>query len=278
MASCIYLIALPLAYGYLLPDGITAEQILWLAASGFVGLVLGDGAGFKALVMIGPRLTTLLWATAPIMTTVIAWFLLDEQLHMIDLLGIALAVGGIAWVISERQYKTSPKQAIAADHPDAGTLFKGVLLGLVAALGQAAGLVMSKHAMLNFGSTIEAMPASFIRIGASMLFIWTITAFRGKLPSVIAAMKERPAMLFSFGGALMGPFLGVWLSLVAVQYIEAGFAATLNSLTPILIIPLVIGIYKEKVSPRAVIGAVVAFVGVALLFLGEDVSRFFQSH
>lgn len=278
MATLIYLVALPLAYGYLLPDGITVEQLLWLAASGFIGLVFGDGCGFKALVMIGPRLTTLLWATAPIMATIIAWFLLDEKLSGVDLLGIGLAVAGIAWVISERQYKTSPKQAIAADHPDSGTLFKGVLLGLGAAFGQAAGLVMSKHAMLDMGTTIDAMPASFIRIGTAMLFIWVISASRGLLPSVVRSFKEKPAMLFSVGGALMGPFLGVWLSLVAVQYIEAGIAATLNSLTPIFIIPLVIGIYKEKVSPRAVIGAVVAFIGVALLFLGDDVSRFFQGH
>jgi len=276
MATAIYLIVLPFAYGYWIPDGISAEQILWLAASGFIGLVFGDGCGFKALVMIGPRLTTLLWSTAPIMATIIAWFMLGEQLDSVELLGIALAIGGIAWVISERQYRTSPKQALAEDHPDSGTLFKGVLLGLGAAFGQAAGLVMSKHAMLDMGVTIEAMPASFIRIATSMVFIWAISAGRGLLPQVVASFKNRPAMLFSLGGALMGPFLGVWLSLVAVQYIEAGIAATLNSLTPIFIIPMVVGIYKEKVSPRAVFGAIIAFLGVALLFLGNDVSRFFQ--
>jgi drug/metabolite transporter (DMT)-like permease len=82
-------------------------------------------------------------------------------------------------------------------------------------------------------------------------------------------------MLFAAGGAIMGPFLGVWLSLVAVKMIPAGIAATLNAMTPIMVIPVVIFYYKEKVSYRAVLGAVVAFIGVALLFVGDELHRLF---
>jgi drug/metabolite transporter (DMT)-like permease len=76
-------------------------------------------------------------------------------------------------------------------------------------------------------------------------------------------------MLFSLGGAIAGPFLGVWLSLIAVSMISAGVAATLNATTPILIIPVVMTYYKEKVSLRAALGAAVAVGGVALLIIGK---------
>ncbi|MCB2230902.1 DMT family transporter [bacterium] len=274
-AVVIYCVALLITTGRIWPEGVTVEQVIWLAGSGLIGLVIGDGLGFKALVMIGPRLTTLLWATAPIMATVIAWFLLGEQLHIVDMIGISLTVAGTAWVVSERHFKGGPQVQLAADHPDSGSRLKGVLLGLGAALGQAAGLVMSKHAMLDLGSTVEPMPASFLRMLTSMVMIWILAAFRGQIGSTIRAFRHGSAMMFSAAGAIIGPFLGVWMSLVAVKYIEAGVAATLNSTTPILIIPVVIWYYKEKVSSRAVLGAVIAFVGVALLFVGDELFGLF---
>lgn len=277
MATCLYVLVLPLAVGHLIPPGISIEQVGWLALSGFVGLVLGDSWGFKALVMIGPRLTTLLRSTTPIMTTIIAWFMLGEQLKPVDLIGIALTVGGVGWVVAERQFTPSGGKALEADHPDAGTLFKGVMLGLGAAAGQAAGLVMSKHAMLNLGTTLDAMPASFVRMAASMLMIWVFTGLRGRIPDTVRAFRNRPAMIFALGGSITGPFLAVTLSLVAVKHIETGIAATLASMAPILVIPLVMIIYQEKVSPRAILGAIVAFLGVALLFVGDDVLRFLQT-
>jgi len=68
-------------------------------------------------------------------------------------------------------------------------------------------------------------------------------------------------------GAFFGPFLGVSLSLLSVQYIHVGVAQTFMSVIPVLIIPFVIIIHKEKVSLRAVAGAILAVVGVAILFL-----------
>lgn len=276
-ATCLYLLALPFVTGHLFPPGISSSQLFWLVLSGLVGLVLGDSWGFKALVMIGPRLTTLLRSTTPIMTTIIAWFMLDEQLKAIDLLGIALTVGGVAWVISERQFAAQAARPLAADHPDAGSLFKGVLLGLGAAAGQAAGLVMSKHAMLDFESTLDAMPSSFVRIVSAMLMLWIFTGLRGRLPDVVRTFRDRKAMLFALGGAVTGPFVAVTLSLVAVKYLDAGIAATLASMAPILVIPIVVVAYKERVSLRAIFGALLAFFGVALLFVGDDLLRFILS-
>ncbi|HSN54102.1 MAG TPA: EamA family transporter, partial [Candidatus Sulfomarinibacteraceae bacterium] len=63
------------------------------------------------------------------------------------------------------------------------------------------------------------------------------------------------------------PFLGVSLSLLAVKYTEAGVAATLMALTPVLIIPVSVLVFREQVARPAVLGAVVAVAGSALLFL-----------
>jgi drug/metabolite transporter (DMT)-like permease len=61
--------------------------------------------------------------------------------------------------------------------------------------------------------------------------------------------------------------MGVTFSMVAVSYTEAGIAQTLMSLMPILIIPIVWLLYKEKTNWRGIFGAITAVVGVAILFL-----------
>lgn len=244
------------------------QQIGWLGLSGLVGLVIGDGFGFKALVMIGPRLTTLLYSTAPIMTAVIAWLFLDEWLGMWDMLGISVALGGVSWVVMERRYSTLQTNAVADDHPDKGSLTKGVMLGLGAALGQAVGLVLAKQGMIHSGSELSPMSASFVRMLVGLGGIWVLASLRGQLPLVIRAMKNSRAMVFSAGGSIVGPFLGVWLSLVAVKYIETGVASTLNSMTPIAVLPLLIFYYREEVSLRAWLGAILAVAGVSLIFMG----------
>ena len=253
--------------GQLFPLGINGEQFFWLGLSGIVGLVIGDGCGFKALVMIGPRLATLIYASTPIMTVAIAWLFLGERLNLLNILGIAVTIGGISWVVLERRFQGSNHFNLQPGHPDSGSLVKGVLLALVAALGQAAGLVLAKQGMLHAGGTVEPLPAAYIRMAVSLVVIWIITAFRGQLGQAARAMKNGPALGLSAAGALFGPFLGVWMSLVAVKYIATGLAATLNSTTPVMILPLIIFWYKEKVTPRATLGAIVTVCGVALIFL-----------
>lgn len=56
------------------------------------------------------------------------------------------------------------------------------------------------------------------------------------------------------------------MSLIALKYISAGIAATITATLPVMILPVVIFAHKEKVSWRAAIGALVAVIGVAILF------------
>jgi drug/metabolite transporter (DMT)-like permease len=67
-------------------------------------------------------------------------------------------------------------------------------------------------------------------------------------------------------GGVFGPFLGVSLSLVALQHTAAGVAATIMALTPVLILPVSARIRRERITWRAAGGAVMAVAGCALLF------------
>ena len=80
-------------------------------------------------------------------------------------------------------------------------------------------------------------------------------------------MKQRYVAFVVILASIAGPFIGVWLSIVAVKYTEAGIASTLLSTVPILLIPMEFIIHKRVPTWRGVFGAVLAVVGVALIFL-----------
>lgn len=228
--------------------------VIWLAVSGVIGLTLGDLGYFGSLVLLGPRLATLMAALAPPITAVVAVPLLNERLGAQAVVGMILTMGGVAWVVLERPVVDTPH----------GHRVRGVMLGVLAALGQGVGLVLAKRGMAH---GIDPLPANTIRMTAATLSIWIIALLAGRLAAHRAVWTDRTARWSAVGATLLGPTFGVWLSLVAARYTKAGIAATLMATVPVIILPLVIIFHKEKVSLRAAFGAVLVVAGVAIIFL-----------
>jgi drug/metabolite transporter (DMT)-like permease len=99
------------------------------------------------------------------------------------------------------------------------------------------------------------------------LSLWAVMLVAGRLPELHKAIRNTKGMSHTAAAAFVGPFLGVTLSMVAVTYTEAGVAQTLMSLMPVLIIPLVWVVHRQRTSWRGILGAMVAVTGVAILFL-----------
>jgi drug/metabolite transporter (DMT)-like permease len=229
---------------------------LLLALSGIVGLVLGDTCLFESLVRIGARRTLLVFSLSPGMTAVLAYLYLGETIGRKGILGILLTLAGIVIVISARKGD--------GDAPR-GRIWSGVFFAALGGLGQAGGLILAKQA---FRYNVDPLFATLIRILAAALTIWPTAALIGKLTNPVRLLRRRlDALPYLAGGIILGPFVGIWLSLVSVKYAETGVAATLMSLMPILVLPVERILYGTRVEWRGVTGAVLAVTGVALLFL-----------
>jgi drug/metabolite transporter (DMT)-like permease len=240
--------------GLPLPTDASPQAWLWLSASGLVGFTFGDLCLFRALVVIGARLSILLMALVPPLTALIGWVILGERLAALEWLGMALTIGGVAWVVLERPQTEGRPQGVRPG---------GILLGIGGAVGQAAGLVLSKVGMGSY----DAFAATQVRVLAGLAgFAAVFFAIRG-WGRVVAALRDRGAMARTGLGAFFGPFLGVSLSLVAVKYAATGVAATIMAIQPVLILAPAAALRKEHVSLRAILGAVLAVGGAALLFL-----------
>lgn len=253
--ACILLgLTLYIQEGYFYPVSAPHHASFWLGISGVIGLAIGDGALFFSILCIGPRLATLILALAPPFTTVIAWLFLGETLSIYALLGITLTLTAIVWVVSERQPRLNfPKNKTA-----------GILYGIIAALGQGLGVIFAK---IGLESNIDTMSATLLRMMPASAALWLMALFIKQAKPAVLAFKNKHVIGAIVLGTIFGPFLGVWLSIVAVKYTAAGIASTLLSTVPVLIIPLEIIFFRRIPSPRAIIGTVLAIVGVALIFM-----------
>ena len=239
-----------------LPFSAEGSRWLWLGLSGIIGLSLGDAFLFQSFVSVGPRLGTLLLSLAPIFGSIIAWVFFREILSSLQITGIVLALAGIAWVVLSHE-----------EPPDTphGQTRRGVLFGVLAGLGQAIGLVLSKQGMFGDFSPFQA---NAIRMLVAVIFVWGWTAFDGKVGATFAALRGKPNVLRLLAiGAVVGPLLGVSASLLAVQHAEVGVASTLMALPPVLILPISYFVFKEKIGWQAIFGTILAIAGVTVLFL-----------
>ncbi len=232
-----------------------------LSLSGLVGFTFGDLCLFRAYVLIGARLSSLAMSLAPPFVAVLSLVALGERLSAGDLVGMAVTLAGVAWVVTEA--------APGVDPAHGRRRAAGLLLALGGALGQAGGLVLSKIGMGSY----DAFAATHIRVISGTLGFALLFTLAGWWAPTVRGLADRGALTRTALGAFFGPFLGVGLSLVAVQRTQAGVAATIMALTPVLIVPTVRLTRREHVSARAFWGALLAFVGVMILFRSDGGHR-----
>jgi drug/metabolite transporter (DMT)-like permease len=297
--TCVFLVAYGgLVRGLWFPTDATPWTWWLLGLSGLSGFFVCDLCLFKALLLIGPRLTLLIQALSPPLTAVISWFWLGEPLSETQWLAMTVTVAGVVWVVLERGEHSGQKEGLgiedwgldadgqpqsAASQPPVpnpqspipsptqspipGVPHRtlGLWLAVAAAGAGAVGTVLGRQAVM--GSDYDPFAANFIRIiGAMVVYLPAITLAR-RWTSIALGVAHGRAMVIMICGSLVGPFLGVALYMLALQHVAAGVTATIVNTTPVLILPFAVLFYHEKVTLRAAGGAALSVAGIALLAL-----------
>ncbi|MBE6275068.1 MAG: DMT family transporter [Bacteroides sp.] len=240
----------------------------WLSLSGFVGYLLGDYCLFNSYIWIGSRFGQLFMTLAPPTAAIAGWLMLGETLSWNALLGMLVTLTGIG--ISVLNKGTSHKLSLKLP-------LKGVLFGIGAGVGQGVGLVLSKVGMNYYEMSIpsgeamvtDLMPfaSTFIRAVTGAIGFLCVMAMQKQFHTLATSVRDRKGMNAALWATITGPFIGVSLSLMAVQYTEAGIASTLMALTPVFIIWPSYFFFKQKVTFKEIVGACISVVGVSLFFI-----------
>lgn len=222
--------------------------------SGVIGIGFGDTAFFACLNAVGARRALLFEALSPPLAALLAFATLDEQLGWQAWIGILLTLSGVAWVIVER----TPDDVQSQRSP-----FWGICFGLLAALGQASGAVLSRAALAE----VSASPlwSSLIRLSAGTLILLLCLISRRESWKAFQPLCSRRFLgiltLTSFAGA----YLAIWLQQTALKFTATGIAQALTSTSPLFVLPLAIWA-GDRVTMRAFCGVLIALAGIWLLF------------
>lgn len=245
---------------------------LWLSLSGFVGYLLGDYCLFNSYIIIGSRFGQLFMTLAPPTAAIAGWIILGEKMELKCLAGMLVTLTGIGISVLNKGNDGKSSGRISLKLP-----IKGVLLGIGAGVGQGIGLVLSKVGMNFYEAAIpqgqeqvaQMLPfaSTFIRAVTGAIGFLGVMILQRKLGTLVTAAKDRKGMTAAFWATTTGPFIGVSLSLMAVRYTEAGIASTLMALTPVFILWPAHLIFKQKVTFKEVIGAIISVAGVSLFFI-----------
>ena len=237
---------------------------------------MGDLALYQALPRVGPRLTILMvQCLAAPFAALAEWLWLGTRLSSGQLIAGLVILAGVAIAVAPQEHLHIPR----------GTLIAGLVLGVVAALGQGLGAVISRKAYTVVelaGTSIDGMTAAYQRIIGGLLF----TA-----PSALAmlfrerrrARERTPAIPVEASGrgsrrsiwiwvivnSLAGPTVGVGCYQWALATQPSGIVLPIVATTPIAVIPFAYFFDGDRPSLRSILGGVIAVAGAIGLTLSR---------
>ena len=268
MALVFSLVLFVVVTGNPLPAGASPEAAGWMLLSGLVGYVIGDYCLFQCYIIIGSRYGQLFMTLAPLSAALMAWVTLGQQMRVMSIVAMLVTLLGIGISVLGRgeHHKVSLKLPL-----------NGVLFAIGAAVCQGVGLVLSKIGMDHYEASMVAeagMPewlipfsANFYRCLAGVIGFSVLLYYRDGIEPLRESKQYKKGLFVATATTIFGPFVGVGFSLMAVQYTAAGIASTLMAMTPIIILLPSYWLFHEKITWRAVVGAVISVVGVSLFFL-----------
>jgi drug/metabolite transporter (DMT)-like permease len=252
------------------------EAWFYLGLSGLIGFVIGDVLLLQAFVLIGARMSMLIYASVPLMTALCGFVFLGERMGGRAVAGMALTVAGIAIAVAGKRDRSKDGTSTEARSRRVG----GILMAVGGSAGQSAGLLLAKRGAVG----LDSFAATQIRVLAGLAGFLTIVVAAGKARALRDLLHRavapdpprtageahqlrsfRRALIVLCAGALLGPFLGVSLGLLSTQILPTGTASTLMSTVPVLLIPVSALAFRERASLAEVVGALLAVGGVAVL-------------
>ena len=249
-----------IAHGF--GGGLHGPGLRVFVVSGAIGFGMGDLGLFAALPLLGSRLTALMvQCLAAPLAALIEWLWLGTRLGAPELLcGGAILVGvGIA-VAPER-----PPVEIATESRDDRN--RGLLFGVIAALGQAGGAVVSRkaHAISHAaGFPIDGATAAYQRAIGGLVVVSVAYALSRRRPGS-PAPSWNAAWPWIVANSLAGAVLGVSCYQWALSTTPTGIVLPIVALTPLIVVPFAYLIEHEQPSVRSLVGGALAVAATAIL-------------
>jgi len=229
-----------------------------LLLSGAIGLALGDLFLFVSVRRLGAQPAIAFNQLSPVWSALLGWMLGAEELAPVEYLGIAVVIGGVLLIIFGRAPAGSSDQDEL--HPRSERA-SGVAAGLLSSLCNAAAGMMTRHAIGGVGE----LAGSTLRMTGGAAGVLLVSVCLGSLRADARPLRALPSLRKELLAVFLATFLGILMQQAAYARLEASVALCLLSTTPVFLLPLAVGILRERYLPRAWLGTLLATAGIPLL-------------
>jgi len=228
----------------------------WFALSGVVGIYLGRRMLFDAVHLLGPARASVLHTASPVVTLIVAWFLVGEHLGLYEFLLMALVMAGLL-ATQLPSARTTP--ALVDDRV---AFRRAMVLSLLTVVGFGAGNAIRGVAIRDWN---EAALGAVLGSAAALL---CQLAFESRIGALIQGLRQgdRKAIgLYVASG--IATVCGTMFSAMAMQRVEIAIATVVTYTTPVVVFPVSAFLYRnrEALNLRTVAGAGMVLLGIALL-------------
>ena len=254
-------------------SGLLGDGLPVYVLSGIVGFGFGDLALYGALPLLGSRLTALLvQCLAAPFAAAIEWLWLGTTLTPVQLSCGAVILLGVGLAVApERLKEPDPEVAPALGASNARAL--GLLLGVLAAVGQGGGAVLSRkaHALsMAGGLNVDGGTAAYQRLLGGLAIVSAaliVTKLRARPPSAEPPRQPqwKVAWPWVIANGLAGPVIGVSCYQWALATTPSALVLPIVALTPLVVIPFAYFLENERPSARSLAGGALAVAAAAAL-------------
>jgi drug/metabolite transporter (DMT)-like permease len=250
------------------------EHWIWFGLSGVLGLTLGDYFGFTAYAILGPRIASIFSTLAPTAALFAGYFIINERINIIGIIGIFITIAGVIWLTLSRKAKASMQ------NHEHGNVKKGIIFGALGALCQGGGVVLANkgfQTQLN-NTDLPFFQATWIRMICAMSIMFIISIIGGRLKNIKQVIfSNKDGIKYTVAGTIFGPVIGVSLSMLTISQLhdKPSIAQTIFSLVPVFVLPISYFAYKEKITIKSILGALISIVGVIVLIWRDEIMLWF---
>lgn len=234
--------------------------------SSLVAIVVADPALNAGIALIGARRTGLIFSLSAPFAAGLGFLVLGETLGLNQLIGCALVACGIAFAIgfNRRPAANNPEAARTGSvHAELRLSGVGVLLAVLAAFGQAVGILTMRPVMLDHPDPFAVMA---LRALVAVAILWAYHLGSPQTWKTGICFPDRLTLARVSLGVFIGYVIGMSMLMVALTGTSVAVASTLSSMAPIAILPMLWLRTGNRLSWQAWCGALVTVLGTAVLF------------
>ena len=225
------------------------EMMAYLAVTMLLAVGLGDTAFFESTRLLGLARAMTVSTSYPLMAALLALWLLGEPFTLRHAIGAVFTLGGLAVIVGER-----------AAHGGAvrDARGRGLMLALLAAAAWAVSALLIKPALI----LVDPVASQAVRLPFAALLLWLTPWARGTGRGL---RRHGPAAWRMIAGLGVLTAISSVTFVAGLKYAGVGVGSVLSSTSPLFALPVGLLAFREPITPRATIGALLSVAGIAVV-------------